>query len=198
MKKFLNVLNLFCLILVANISSAQLKSKTEVDNGNGSVKNSNALGNKLMLSMDLDLGIFGRAYRLGASPAIGYRVLTPRLVVNVGPVYSYFRENSGSTSQIVNIYGGRAFLRYNAFSNFYAHAEYRRTVGEVKLLDNNQVLAKAKQALDPSVYLGVGYSSNFNNGLGVYMEILYDVVYRYNTSIYPNPFSTRLGISYGF
>jgi hypothetical protein len=139
--------------------------------------------------------MFGTTTFLDVSPHFGYYI-TNRLSVAGGFTYAYYSEKlSQNYTFEESIYGGRVFARFDAFKQFFAHAEleglniknYQTTTG-INLDGDRRWLY--------SPLVGLGYKQSFSDLSGMYIMMLWNFD---ETLDYPygNPI-LRIGFEYGW
>lgn len=130
---------------------------------------------------------FGTITFIDVSPLVG-AMITNRLSGGVGGTYQYFNDRRfiGGNS---NLYGGRAFGRYNVFPNVFAHAEYENLNFDLY----NPVSDRFERAWVPGFLLGGGYFTPFGQRGGANFMFLYNLLYDVTRSPYNEPFVIRFG-----
>jgi hypothetical protein len=127
-----------------------------------------------------------------ASPLVGYR-FSNRFSAGPGITYMYFSQTFFNGYKLTsNVYGYRAFARYNVTPQFFAHGEYEN------LNLDTYINAEQKREWVPGVMVGGGYFQPLGKRAGVMAMVLYNLTYDEMRSPYPNPFVVRVGITGGF
>jgi hypothetical protein len=131
---------------------------------------------------------FGSITLIDVSPQVGYRI-SDRLIAGVGATYQYYDDNYYHYS--TNIFGGRTFLRYYVFRNFFAHAEY-------ELLNYEPYYTSPFESgrVNVNSYLvGGGYTQQIGGNSFIGFEILWNLNETQYT-LYNNPI-IRIGFGMG-
>ncbi len=131
---------------------------------------------------------FGSITLIDVSPQVGYRI-TERFIAGVGATYQYYDDNYYHYS--TNIFGGRAFLRYFVFRNFFAHAEYELLNYEpyyISPFESGRVNVN-------SYLIGGGYAQQIGGNSFMGFEILWNLNETAYT-LYNNPI-IRVGFGIG-
>lgn len=122
---------------------------------------------------------FGDFTAIIVSPIAGYMV-TPRLSVGPGIIYQYLRGDAydfygNRYSYDTNIFGYRAFARYNITPMFFAYTEY-----ESVKLDYPSTSGELVRSWVPGFFIGGGVFQPVGGraglGLSVLLNLLYDDV----------------------
>lgn len=123
-------------------------------------------------------------------PMVGYKI-TDKFQAGLCPLYIYssrtYQFSSGKNfTQSINAYGPGVFGRYLINDNIFAHVEYLGL--SYKIYDELSGLDVSK--FSNSAFVGGGYMPG---GSGVYIVVLYDLLYNSKTSFYSNPLDIRIG-----
>ena len=123
-------------------------------------------------------------------PMVGYKI-TDKFQAGLCPLYIYssrtYQFSSGKNfTQSINAYGPGVFGRYLINDNIFAHVEYLGL--SYKIYDELSGLDVSK--FSNSAFVGGGYMPG---GTGVYIVVLYDLLYNSQTSFYSNPLDIRIG-----
>jgi hypothetical protein len=123
-------------------------------------------------------------------PMVGYKI-TDKFQAGLCPLYIYSSRTYQFTSgrnftQSVNAFGPGVFSRYLINDNIFAHVEYLGL--SYKIYDELSGLDVSK--FSNSAFVGGGYMPG---GSGVYIVVLYDLLYDSKTSFYSNPLDIRIG-----
>jgi hypothetical protein len=123
-------------------------------------------------------------------PMVGYKI-TDKFQAGLCPLYIYSSRTYQFTSgkkftQSVNAFGPGVFGRYLVNDNIFAHVEYLGL--SYKIYDELSGLDVSK--FSNSAFVGGGYMPG---GTGVYIVVLYDLLYDSKTSFYSNPLDIRIG-----
>lgn len=123
-------------------------------------------------------------------PMVGYKI-TDKFQAGLCPLYIYssrtYQFTSGKNfTQSVNAFGPGVFGRYLINDNIFAHVEYLGL--SYKIYDELSGLDVSK--FSNSAFVGGGYMPG---GTGVYIVVLYDLLYDSKTSFYSNPLDIRIG-----
>ena len=134
---------------------------------------------------------FGTQTNILLSPAIGYipksKYLKDRLMVGVGITYMYSRARYYGSTYESNIYGGRTFIRYIVFQNFFAYVEDEFLNAPLLTLTGNE-----RQWVN-SVFLGGGYLLQLTKKGGIMISVLYNLSWTPIHPLYQNPWNIRVG-----
>jgi hypothetical protein len=123
-------------------------------------------------------------------PMVGYKI-TDKFQAGLCPLYIYssrtYQFTSGKNfTQSINAFGPGVFSRYLINDNIFAHVEYLGL--SYKIYDELSGLDVSK--FSNSAFVGGGYMPG---GTGVYIVVLYDLLYDSKTSFYSNPLDIRIG-----
>ena len=123
-------------------------------------------------------------------PMVGYKI-TDKFQAGLCPLYIYSSRTYQLTpgknfTQSVNAFGPGVFGRYLINDNIFAHVEYLGL--SYKIYDELSGLDVSK--FSNSAFVGGGYMPG---GTGVYIVVLYDLLYDSKTSFYSNPLDIRIG-----
>lgn len=123
-------------------------------------------------------------------PIVGYKI-TDKFQAGLCPLYIYSSRtipltNGKNFTQSINAFGPGVFGRYLVNDNIFAHVEYLGL--SYKIYDELSGLDISK--FSNSAYVGGGYMPG---GAGVYVVVLYDLLYNSTTSFYQSPFDIRIG-----
>lgn len=185
----------FLLLACLLISITVFAQEEEENNDQG-----NEILQKLVFGGNVGGG-YANGWNINLSPTIGYKV-TNTTIAGVGFNYIYSDFNNPYFSANRTTYtttGGRLFIQQLLFQNLYAQAEYEyldyslkvRSRGDGRVID--EITGQA-----PGLLLGGGYTTSFGYGLGMNIEVLYNVLYKEGISPYPSPLIIRGGLMYGF
>jgi hypothetical protein len=145
-------------------------------------------------------GGYSNGWNITLSPTVGYRV-TPTTIAGVGVsyIYSDFTRQWDGLRLTTNVTGGRVFAQQLLFQNLYARGEYEYLTFTERLRDDLGRTISEAELQAPGLLVGGGYSTQFGgSGIGFTVEVLYNVIYKAETSPYPSPFIFRGGLMYGF
>ncbi|MFA9214849.1 MAG: hypothetical protein ACEQSR_13565 [Candidatus Methylacidiphilales bacterium] len=191
------ILTILTLVFSINIASAQRKTpeldKQKVEEqkkadetfgGNDSWKDKMIYGGNIGGS----LGNLSSFFMI--QPIVGYKI-TDKFQAGLCPLYIYssrtYQLTTGKNfTQSVNAFGPGVFGRYLINDNIFAHVEYLGL--SYKIYDELSGLDISK--FSNSAYVGGGYMPG---GAGVYVVVLYDLLYNSSTSFYQSPFDIRIG-----
>ncbi len=133
-------------------------------------------------------GGFSNGWNINISPVAGYQ-FNDRLRAGLGVEYLYVNQRIGGAQNKYSSFGPYAFSDYYISGPFFAHAEYQ--------LQNFKFNSQSFSA--ESLLIGGGYTQNFGRGPGLFLLVLYDVLYDINTPFRrSNPWIIRPGFVYGF
>jgi len=157
---------------------------------------------KLWYGGGFNLGFSGNnfvnLFQLGIAPMVGYKI-TPQW--SIGPrvsfTYSYYstRTLNGSPAAVQPInYAGGLFTRYKVLPSIFLHTEIEAASEAEVYRDVSQLIVE--RVYRENVYLGVGYTSSNQGGLGYELLLLYNV--NQPSNIIESPFDIRFGFNYRF
>jgi hypothetical protein len=169
------------------------------DDENGSWKD------KISFGGNLTGGIGNGSAFFLIQPQVFYRVL-PKSMVGAGITYIYWSQKyiDYTTNQAItlsdNAYGLNLFARQTLFGPIFAHVEYM----PINFTAYNRY-GDQKRVWGNSLYLGGGYSNATNQKSGVYILLLYDVLWQqddlsdpktYTKTFYASPWNFRIGFMF--
>lgn len=137
---------------------------------------------------------FGNTTFFDISPHFGYYI-TDKLSVAGGFTYAYYSEKISANSRYEeNIYGLRAFARYDLFSQIFVHAEMEGL--NIKNQPTFGIAPKGARQWLYSPLAGIGYRQSFGELSGAYILLLWNFD---ETIDYPygNPI-LRFGVEFGW
>lgn len=157
---------------------------------------------KIWYGGGFNLGFSGSSFvslfQLGISPMVGYK-FTPQW--SAGPrlslTYSYYSArtaNGGKDNAQPISYAGGIFTRYKVIPSIFLHAEAE--LANEALVYSGVSQIEVQRRIRENVYLGVGYNSAGNNGIGYEILLLYNLNMPQN--IIESPFDIRFGFNYKF
>jgi hypothetical protein len=123
-------------------------------------------------------------------PIVGYK-FTDKIQAGISPLYIYSSRtysigNNKTLTQSVNAYGPGIFGRYFINENIFAHTEYLGL--QYNIYDD--FFKKDISRYSNSLFFGGGYMPGDG---GIYVVVLYDLLYDSKTSFYANPLDIRIG-----
>ena len=140
---------------------------------------------------------FGRSTYIDVSPLWGY-MINRNLSVGAGATYIYLSREyydfvSNRTIDVnSSLYGGRGFMRYRIFDQYYFHSEFESINNDVPRLDGSGQLTRDWV---PGLFLGAGiFQPIFKRGGGS-IFILYNVIHDDIRSPYGSPWVIRAGFT---
>lgn len=140
-------------------------------------------------------GISNNQASFSISPEAGYFIVPKRLLGGLRFNYLFVRDFTYEDSY--NIVGGGPFFRGYIWDGLFGQAEYEVTsILQDNVLNRSTYTYQRAATITNAVWIGGGYHSNFENGLGFYFAILYNVL-RNDLIIY-YPVNFRAGITYSF
>ncbi|MCC6601085.1 MAG: hypothetical protein IT223_10485 [Crocinitomicaceae bacterium] len=184
--KHLLLFILFCFISITAMVAQKTDEDYIPDKQNAQPKTKPRFRDRLVLGGNLG-GSFGTYTFLQIAPQVGYAV-TDKWINGVGVNYMYYSAPGyiGET-----IYGGSLWTRYTIVGGLFTTATYE--VLNRKVYDIPIGLHRRNVNV---LLVGVGYYSGGNNGLGIGIQILYDLIGD-PWSPYQNPL-IRGGLLFGF
>lgn len=162
----------------------------------------NGFAGKLWYGGGFNLGFSGNnfenLFQLGIAPMVGYKI-TPQW--SVGPrvsfTYTYYStrtfNGSPASAQPLN-FGGGLFTRYKIIPSIFLHAEVEAASEAIIIRDFSQLVIE--RVYRENVYLGAGYTSSNQGGLGYELLLLYNV--NQPSNVFESPFDIRFGFNYRF
>lgn len=159
-------------------------------------------GGKLWYGGGFNLGFSGNnfvnLFQLGIAPMVGYKI-TPQW--SIGPrvsfTYSYYStrtlNGNPAVAQPVN-YAGGLFTRYKIIPSIFVHAEIEAASEALVYRDLNTLIVE--RLYRENTYIGLGYTSSSQGGLGYELLLLYNV--NQPSNIIESPFDIRFGFNYRF
>lgn len=138
-------------------------------------------------------GVLGNDYSFFMiQPIVGYK-FTDKIQAGISPLYIYNSRtysigNNKTLTQSVNAYGPGVFGRYFINDNIFAHTEY---LG-LKYNIYDDFYKKDISRYSNSLFIGGGYMPG-EGGSGIYIVVLYDLLYNSSTSFYQSPLDIRVG-----
>jgi hypothetical protein len=125
-------------------------------------------------------------------PIVGYK-FTDKIQAGISPLYIYSSRTysiggNKTLTQSVNAYGPGIFGRYFINENIFAHTEYLGL--QYNIYDD--FYKKDISKYSNSMFVGGGYMPG-GGGSGIYIVVLYDLLYDSKTSFYANPLDIRIG-----
>ncbi len=170
----------------------------------------NLTSGKLVIGGNGTFGISGNTLFFEFSPFVAYRPID-KLLVGVGMNYSGQTERYATgigTPDNVFKYryvGGRVLSRFLLFhvgdpAGIYASTEFQYNKISFNLDGEKIPVGQLGFEVDKksSMLFGLGYSSNFYQGFGYTIDLMYDVLWDENTSFNEWPILYRVGFTYGF
>jgi len=140
---------------------------------------------------------FGRSTYIDVSPLWGYMV-DRNLSVGAGATYIYLSRVyydfvSNRTIDVnSSLYGGRGFLRYRVFDQYYFHSEFESINNDVPRLDGS---GEFTRDWVPGFFIGAGFfQPAFSRG-GVSLFVLYNIIHDDIRSPYGSPWVIRAGFT---
>lgn len=124
-------------------------------------------------------------------PIVGYKI-NEKFQVGLDPLYiyssrTYTLSNNTTLTQSINAYGPGVFGRYFINDNIFAHTEYLGLNYNIYDEFSKREISKFSN----SFFVGGGYMPGGKSG--IYVVVLYDLLYNSNTSFYASPLDIRIG-----
>ena len=183
MQRILSLCLLAVLLVCCHAATLSAQSQKTSDAGSKGF-------DKRRIFLDGNLGFnfgSGTAF-VQVSHVVGYWI-TDRLAAGLGPSFEYYKYGSFSGTN----YGGRVFGRFYPIRNLFAHAEY-----EVISYKNSSMTERSFASRLP---IGAGYSQSIGGAAYVNAMVLYDVLYKANSSPFNDYVSGgwifRVGVTMG-
>lgn len=170
---------------------------------NGTIKDGRKFDmKKAYIGSGVGLDFWENTFSFHMSPHIGYRI-GYALMPAVGMTYTYIYDLTTETN--THIFGPKALVRVRPIQDmsWYLHAEgeylrLRQSNPYYNPNNPNPNNPKYIEESQPRVNIGLGYSSNLDEGPGFMTEFLFDVYWLQTGQTYLNPFTYRIGFYYGF
>ncbi len=168
---------------------------------------------RLVLGGNLNLGFF-QGWNISVSPQAGYK-LHRNFVLGLATTYSFSNiMYGGGYSDNLHLFGGGPFMRFRPFgknpgsfaSSIFAQAEFEYLWGRAFQKFNGETTPYDPIKFTPSMFMGLGYTDNFDAGFGYYFTVSYNLLWVSNTnrtgtvygSAYASPLAFRAGFTYSF
>lgn len=139
---------------------------------------------------------FGDLTVINVSPLMGYMV-TPKLSVGPGITYQYLKGDAYDYytglrySYDSNIFGWRAFARYNITPMFFAHTEYE----SLKVEYPNEFGPGLVKDWVPGFFVGGGVFQPVGRRAGIGLTLLFNLLYDEIQSPYNSNLVIRAGVT---
>ena len=180
---------LMCLDINQTIAQRRIKEiHPQREEQKEEAKNYNAIdwSEKLLYGGNAWMGISSMGSVVMLQPQVGYK-LNDRALVGTGLTYIYMNQKitySNNTFDFKeHILGINLFSRFKIFNPVFAHLEYMPMN-----FNSFNALGERKRIWSNSLYLGGGINQSDDNS-GVYIMLLYDVLWRNYTTYDPTSFS---------
>ncbi|OWY23493.1 hypothetical protein BVG80_08330 [Sphingobacteriales bacterium TSM_CSM] len=167
--------------------------------GNTDSNKTNLLKNAFSFHGGINLVTDGGSFGIDAFPNINFNPAGKRFSANAGPMYQ-LRQAGGSVQQV---FGARANAQYRLLPGLYANAGWettnlpnpRYTPPNVKD-PNTTINPQPKRLTTNRLPLGAGFTQRLF-GVNVDVCVMYDLLYRKNSSPYATPYLFRGGVFLG-
>jgi hypothetical protein len=195
--------------LCSNITLAQrelkdMDSDKQAEKEKEKDENTEPWYDKISYGGNLTGGIGSNSSFFLIQPLALYRLL-PRTMVGAGFTYAYWsqkyiNQNGTTTTFSDNAIGLNFIVRQTIFGPVFAHAEYM----PMNFTAYNRY-GDEKRTWGNSLYLGGGYNSASNQRAGVYVLVLYDVLWQqdnlsdprtFTQNFYSSPWNFRIGFMF--
>jgi len=133
---------------------------------------------------------FGSSTQIQLSPGVGYK-FSDRFGAGVGINYIYSSTTSQETKFSQSVIGPRVFALYKLLDVIYLTSKYEFLSYKRKIANQ-----EVKENI-PAWQVGLGYSSG-GRGLGLNIELLYDLLHDENKSLAQEAYSIQGGVNIGF
>lgn len=178
-----------CLAINQTIAQRRIKEiDPQREEQKEEAKNYNAIdwSEKLLYGGNAWMGISSMGSVVMLQPQVGYK-LNDRALIGTGLTYIYMNQKitySNNTFDFKeHILGINLFSRFKIFNPVFAHLEYMPMN-----FNSFNALGDRKRIWSNSLYLGGGINQSDDNS-GVYIMLLYDVLWRNYTTYDPTSFS---------
>ncbi len=194
MKKWLQYSFLFLVSLAISVTA--IAQESEEDDYDGS-REGKSITDRLVFGGNLGLG-YSNGWQINAAPTVGYKI-TRQFIAGVGVTYLYsdFDNPFSGLRSTQSAVGGRVFGQHLLFQNIYAIAEFEYLDYTIKLRDQLDNILSESELDGTGFFVGGGYTSSFGRGLGVGIEVLYNLTYDSFNSPYASPLVIRGGLMFG-
>ncbi len=184
-------LSMFCIcLLLMCISNAVLAQRKLVPLDDQAISdpsvldNSPSNDNKWRFGGNFSAGFSDGGGMLLLQPLAGY-LLKPKTMLGGGFTYIYYAQTYRGIKYESSIYGPQVFARQGLISSIQAHAEYMP-------INLQSYTKKDQRDWLHQLYLGGGMMPD----KGVYILVLYNVLYDINTSPFGSPWDFRVGLMF--
>jgi hypothetical protein len=161
---------------------------------NAKAQNTNFISDKVFVGSNFSF-FLGTISLIELSPHIGYKILPP-LSVAIGGNYMFYNDSRYNPNLRTDLYGYKAFVRYDIFEKYFAQIEYNNLYVKKDVLNFNPLQSQEGRVWSEGLFVGGGYQAKMNERLSSYIYIginLNDNLY----SPYQNP-KIDIGIEYQF
>lgn len=159
-------------------------------------KKAGLLKNAFSFRGGLNLITDGGSFGIDAFPNMNFHP-SQRFSADAGPVYQ-LRQANGSAQQV---FGARANARYQFLPGLYANAGWETmNLPNPRYVESppaeTNMIAQPKRTTTNRLPLGAGFTQRLF-GINVDVAVMYDLLYRKNTSPYATPYMFRGGVFLG-
>ncbi len=180
---------LMCLVINQTIAQRRIKEidpQREEQKADAKKYNTIDWSEKLLYGGNAWMGISSMGSVVMLQPQVGYK-LNERALIGTGLTYIYMNQKitySNNTFDFKeHILGINLFSRFKIFNPVFAHVEYMPMN-----FNSFNALGERKRIWSNSLYLGGGINQSDDNS-GVYIMLLYDILWRNYTTYDPTSFS---------
>jgi hypothetical protein len=145
-----------------------------------------SFGERLVIAGNFQL-LTLKPVSLDFSPQVGYRFNT-RFVVGLGGTYRKTFSDSLLTLS-PNVFGYKAFTSYDAWSSYFAYAEFDYNTTGIKKDDDG-----SKRIWKDAFLAGVGRTIQVHPKVNMTISFLYDFLYKPHDPLYARPWMVRIGV----
>ncbi len=191
---------LFSILLVSEKGYAQKRSKKKDEVAEALDDKSKVSG--LTVGSYVSFG-FANGWQLEAQPGLGYKI-ADFLIAGGGVSLTYssqFTDNFSRDKYIANLIGPRAFAQFNVFGPMYLMGEYQYLFYEGKFKREDGSIPFTENGQESAFLLGGGYTQSFGEGLGIYTDFMFNVLWKKgipSDPTYTLPYTVRFGVFYTF
>ncbi len=144
---------------------------------------------------------FFDGWQLELQPGVGYKI-TDWMIAGAGVNYTFgsqFTNNFNRDKVTFTAVGPRVYGQFNVFNQIYLMGEYQRLYATYKDKPENGPTTVLFKGQEDVVLLGGGYSTSFGEGLGVYTDFMFNVLWQRSVpgdESFSQPYMVRFGVFY--
>lgn len=130
----------------------------------------------------------GGRFGVSVSPRVGYLV-TPELELGVKGTYAWVRSDWFTSNQ----FGIGPFANYYLPQRFFLGAQFQQNFISQKLRGGGATYT----ASEPALFLGGGYLMQMGGSASLQLAVMYNVLYKENSSFYSSGLVPSVGVVFG-